>query len=165
MRHIIINHLPQSLNTSHTLLPLCHMLTPNVQLHACRHTYVSTSKDTFTTRCDEDTAWTKPNIRNSLWVWTEKSSIFTRQNHNHHRQAHPNLCMRGCAPKCEKSEYHVNILFRWFTLASLRQGKAIPSRVNYFGNALKANSSAAIKHCIIISQSQGSVHGLCVAQT
>lgn len=95
-----------------------------VGTHVCIWSYVSRSPATFPPCCDKDTAWSKPNIRNCLLVWMEKSGISPPHIHCvcvPPPPPPPRLRRRGCAPDRAESVSHVNILFSRYTLPSVKR--------------------------------------------
>lgn len=130
-----------------------HWRKAHICTHACGCTYVSSSPGAFRTCCDRDTAWSKPNIRTRSPVWTEEAWHFP-----HHTII---LCIGPfTAREAVESVNHVNILFSRCTFISVQ----LRQRYSQQGQLLrkcpqKRSAPPVIGHCIIISQSRGSIHG------
>lgn len=139
-----------------------HWCKAHTYAHACGCTYVSSSPtriDNFLWqgRCMKQTQHKDPRaaLDGEVWHLSITKSQWTRPLRFF-------LHKMFFTPECLESVqmHHVNILSSRFSFShQYKSGNAIPSRVNYFGNALKTHSFPATQHCIIISQSRGSIHG------
>lgn len=111
----------------------------------------------FKTCCDKDTAWSRANRRTRLQVWTEEA--FSRHTIIK-RSLLINALRRAALRECVGSVNHVHILLSRCTFISVQ----LWQRYSQQGQLLrkcpqKHSAPPVVQHCIISSQSQGSIRG------